>query len=201
MSRVDYEKDRIYFPRESLRRFKVSEKEIAAGQPTPEFIELMKFEVARAREWFERGLPLTKMVNRELALDVELFTRGGQEVLNAIERQEYDVLTSRPAISKPKKLWLVLRAAMGKISVSREVKRHPLQLSTAYGVCRHITRTQAKNFYYAFLVLPKRKRNALCSVYAFMRHADDIADDETVQRLQGGETFSADGWIASRGCR
>ena len=55
------------------------------------------------------------MVNRELALDVELFTRGGQEILNAIEAQGYDVLKSRPAISKPKKLWLVLRAAMGKL--------------------------------------------------------------------------------------
>ena len=61
-----------------------------------------------------------------------------------------------------------------------EKKHHPLQLSTAYGVCRHITRTQAKNFYYAFLVLPRRKRNALCAVYAFMRHADDISDDEKV---------------------
>jgi 15-cis-phytoene synthase len=75
--------------------------------------------------------------------------------------------------------------------VSREVKRHPLQLSTAYGVCRHITRTQAKNFYYAFLVLPKRKRNALCSVYAFMRHADDIADDETVPAAARRERLSA----------
>jgi phytoene synthase len=63
--------------------------------------------------------------------------------------------------------------------VSAEEKHHPLQLSSAYGVCRHITRTQAKNFYWAFLVLPRRKRNALCAVYAFMRHADDISDDET----------------------
>jgi phytoene synthase len=47
----------------------------------------------------------------------------------------------------------------------------------AYSVCRGITRTSAKNFYYAFLVLPKRKRQALCAVYAFMRRCDDIADD------------------------
>jgi len=49
----------------------------------------------------------------------------------------------------------------------------------AYSVCRHITRSSAKNFYYAFLVLPKRKRRALCAVYAFMRRCDDIADDPT----------------------
>lgn len=51
------------------------------------------------------------------------------------------------------------------------------QLAMAYSVCRGIARTAAKNFYYAFLVLPKRKREALCAVYAFMRRCDDIADD------------------------
>lgn len=53
----------------------------------------------------------------------------------------------------------------------------PAQLAMAYSVCRGITRSNAKNFYYAFLVLPKRKRQALCAVYAFMRRCDDIADD------------------------
>lgn len=51
------------------------------------------------------------------------------------------------------------------------------QLAVAYSVCRGITRSQAKNFYYGFLVLPKRKRQALSAVYAFMRRCDDIADD------------------------
>jgi 15-cis-phytoene synthase len=50
-------------------------------------------------------------------------------------------------------------------------------LVMAYSVCRGITRTAAKNFYYAFLVLPRRKREALCAVYAFMRRCDDLADD------------------------
>lgn len=56
----------------------------------------------------------------------------------------------------------------------------PEQLTIAYSVCRGITRANAKNFYYAFLVLPKRKRQALCAVYAFMRRCDDIADDPTL---------------------
>jgi 15-cis-phytoene synthase len=60
------------------------------------------------------------------------------------------------------------------------MQHHPLQLRTAYGVCRHITRSAAKNFYYGFLVLPAKKRNALSAVYAFMRHADDISDDPTL---------------------
>jgi 15-cis-phytoene synthase len=54
------------------------------------------------------------------------------------------------------------------------------QLHMAYSVCRGITRAQAKNFYYGFLVLPKRKRQALCAVYAFMRRCDDIADDPSL---------------------
>jgi 15-cis-phytoene synthase len=54
------------------------------------------------------------------------------------------------------------------------------QLAVAYSVCRGITRSAAKNFYYAFLVLPRPKRQALCAVYAFMRRCDDIADDATL---------------------
>ncbi len=54
------------------------------------------------------------------------------------------------------------------------------QLDMAYSVCRHIARSAAKNFYYGFLVLPRRKRNALSAVYAFMRRCDDIADDSTL---------------------
>ena len=53
----------------------------------------------------------------------------------------------------------------------------PPQLVMAYSVCKSITRQSAKNFYYGFLVLPRRKREALCAVYAFMRRCDDITDD------------------------
>lgn len=112
---VDYGKGRIYLPLESLQRFGVTEEDIANRRATPQFIEMMKFEVQRAREWFERGLPLVKKVNRELAIDLELFSRGGQEILNAIEKQGFDVLSRRPVISRPRKLWLVLRAAAGKL--------------------------------------------------------------------------------------
>jgi squalene synthase HpnC len=113
---VDYGKGRIYLPLEDLRRFGVAEEEIAAGRATPAFLDLMRFEVARARHWFAQGLPLAGKVDRELALDIELFTRGGQEILKAIERQGYDVLRRRPTISKPRKLWLVARAFLGKLA-------------------------------------------------------------------------------------
>jgi 15-cis-phytoene synthase len=57
-----------------------------------------------------------------------------------------------------------------------------LKIDAAYEKCTEIARRQAKNFYYAFLALPKLKRNAICAVYAFMRHADDISDDESRSR-------------------
>jgi squalene synthase HpnC len=112
---VDYGKGRIYLPLEDLRRFGVTGDDIAQRRVTPQFVALMKFEVERAREWFECGLPLIKKVNRELALDLDLFSRGGMEILRAIERQGFDVLRSRPVISKTRKLMLVARAAAGKL--------------------------------------------------------------------------------------
>jgi phytoene synthase len=67
------------------------------------------------------------------------------------------------------------------------------QLTMAYSVCRGITRANAKNFYYAFLVLPKRKREALCAVYAFMRRCDDIADDAGLSFAE--RRFKLDAWL------
>jgi phytoene/squalene synthetase len=77
----------------------------------------MRFEVQRAREWFELGLPLVKMVNRSLALDLELFSRGGLAILEAIEKQKYNVLARRPSLSKWDKAELALRALAGRIAL------------------------------------------------------------------------------------
>jgi phytoene synthase len=113
--REDAERGRIYLPAEDLRRFGVSEEVIGDGKNTSAFCEMIKFEVERAREWFTQGMPLIAKVDRALATDIELFSRGGQEILNAIERQNYAVLGRRPAISKTRKLALVARAALGKL--------------------------------------------------------------------------------------
>jgi len=112
---LDYAKGRIYLPLDDLHRFAVSEDDIAHQRNTGAFVEMMKFEVERAREWFRQGLPLIQKVSRELAVDIELFSRGGQEILNAIEAQGFAVLGRRPVISKPRKLALVARAALGKL--------------------------------------------------------------------------------------
>jgi len=111
---VDFAKGRIYLPLEDLQCHGVSEQDIAKQRNTQAFCALMEFEVERARDWFRRGLPLIQKVDRELAIDIELFSRGGQEILRAIERQQYAVLGRRPAISRSRKLALVARAAWGK---------------------------------------------------------------------------------------
>ena len=108
---VDYEKGRVYLPLDDLKRHGVSETDIAERRFTPEFREMMRFQVQRARDWFRRGHPLMGMVDRELAIDIELFSRGGEEILNCIGRQDYDVLRVRPAISKSRKLALLASAA------------------------------------------------------------------------------------------
>ena len=56
------------------------------------------------------------------------------------------------------------------------------QLEEAYAICRAIAKREAKNFYYAFLALPGGRKNAICAIYAFMRKADDLADDESLAR-------------------
>ena len=111
---VDYDKDRVYFPLDDMRRFGVDEATIANRNFTPQFRELMRYEVEYARQMFAQGMPLIGKVDRELALDLNLFSRGGLEILNAIEQQEYNVLRARPAISKGKKVALLLRALSDK---------------------------------------------------------------------------------------
>ena len=112
--RVDFAKGRVYLPQDDMRRLGVSDETIARGVATPEFRALLKFEVEYARHLFEQGLPLVGRVGRDLAVDLDLFSRGGLEILRAIERRGYDVLSARPAISKRTKLALALRALGGK---------------------------------------------------------------------------------------
>jgi 15-cis-phytoene synthase len=69
----------------------------------------------------------------------------------------------------------------------------PSQVAVAYSVCRSITRSSAKNFYYAFLVLPAAKRQALCAVYAYMRRCDDIADDFKIPAYERRQRLEA--WL------
>lgn len=75
-----------------------------------------------------------------------------------------------------------------------------MTIAEAYAVCRAIAQREAKNFYYAFRVLPEPKRNAMCAVYAFMRRADDIADDEAMPIVERRKVMArwVESWRAAR---
>ena len=115
----DFGRERIYLPLQDMRQYQVDEATIARRDPTPAFRALLRYEVDYARELFHRGLPLIAMVDRELALDLDLFSRGGLEILRAIEQRQYDVLTARPVISKTRKIALLVRALSAKTGLRR----------------------------------------------------------------------------------
>lgn len=106
----DFAIGRVYLPAEDRTRFGVSEDDIAAGRCTPAFRELMRFEVDRARGYFDRGAKLLPLLPRQARIDVDLFIRGGRAILRAIERIDYDVLSRRPEVSKWEKGKLLLGA-------------------------------------------------------------------------------------------
>jgi squalene synthase HpnC len=115
---VDLEKGRLYLPLEDARRHGCAVEDILARRATPAFRAAMKELTGWARGLFAEGLPLAGMVDRGLAVDIELFSRGGMKVLDKIEAWDYDVLTRRPSISRRERLWLLL-AAVARAVFSR----------------------------------------------------------------------------------
>ena len=105
---VDYLKDRIYIPLEDLQRFGYNEAELRNHLVNASFTALMRFEVARARELFERGKALHELVKGPGAADVELFSNGGLALLDSIEREGYDIFRKHITVSKSKKIALML---------------------------------------------------------------------------------------------
>jgi squalene synthase HpnC len=112
--REDFLRGRIYLPQDAMIVAGVDEAAIANQQATRAFRALMRDQIAYTRAMFRRGAKLIGMVDRELAVDLDLFTRGGLEILRAIEARKYDVLSARPTISKPRKALLLLHALAGR---------------------------------------------------------------------------------------
>ena len=105
---VDLLKDRVYIPLETMERHGYTVEELCARRFTPAFREVMREAVEKAHALFLEGLPLSRMVDRRLALDLDLFSRGGLRVLEKIARRDYDVLAARPAVSKAERVRLLL---------------------------------------------------------------------------------------------
>jgi len=107
---VDAKKDRIYLPLSLFEKHGYTERQLFAREFTPAFRQVMTEAVDKAQELFETGLPLVGMLDRRLAVDIDLFNRGGLRVLDKIRAQGYDVLKARPAISKSERVELLLKS-------------------------------------------------------------------------------------------
>jgi len=194
----DLAKGRIYIPLQALASHGLTETDVVQRQFDTRYVGLMKELIERTRGMFRAGLPLARLVDGALRVDIELFSRGGLAVLDAIEASGYDTLHHRPAISTWKQLQLLggalraklmtratsrdLDAAVGAgqvVGVREEGPRLPADgaVAASYEECNRIARAAHSSFYLAFFGLPKPKRNALCALYAFMRLVDDISDE------------------------
>ncbi|MBI4892833.1 MAG: squalene synthase HpnC [Acidobacteria bacterium] len=107
---VDLRKDRVYLPQHLFTQYGYRNEDLFALRFTPAFRSAMKDAVDFAQALFEEGLPLVAKLDRRLALDIDLFSRGGLKVLEKIREQGYDVLNARPSISKTERVALLLRS-------------------------------------------------------------------------------------------
>ncbi|HEY0265017.1 MAG TPA: squalene synthase HpnC [Granulicella sp.] len=111
----DYERGRRYVPAEEMRRFSATDEQIAERRFNADFWRLMQSLVERTRKMLHEGAAITGRVDRELAATLELFCKGGDAILDAIEAQGFDVLRQRPEVSKSRKARLLAGALAGKI--------------------------------------------------------------------------------------
>jgi squalene synthase HpnC len=115
---VDLEKDRVYLPAEALDRHGSSFDDVLARRATPGFRAALREAVGVARELFQQGLPLVRIVDRRLAVDLDLFSCGGLRILDKIEQQDYDIFTRRPRVTKTERVQLLL-SSLVRVAFSR----------------------------------------------------------------------------------
>jgi len=185
----DLEKGRIYIPLDAAAAHGLTEADIVERRFDDRYINLMKDLIVRTRALFAEGKPLAKMVDARLSVDLEMFSRGGLAVLDAIEASGYNTLHHRPSIGKAKQARLLGRALVTHMvarksdSTATALLRQAEQrfgrntvIERSYAECHHIARSSHSNFYYAFFLLPRKRRDGLAALYAFMRLVDDVAD-------------------------
>jgi len=115
---VDQGKDRVYLPLDLLARHNYTVEEMFARQFDDRFRDVMREAVGKARGFFITGLPLARMVNKRLSVDLELFSAGGMYVLDKIGKQNYDVLLRRPSISKMERAGLLI-GTLARVAFAR----------------------------------------------------------------------------------
>jgi DMSO/TMAO reductase YedYZ molybdopterin-dependent catalytic subunit len=105
----DLSRDRLYLPREDLRRFGYSEEDLRAHRRDPAFSELMRFEVERARSHYERGNAGISLLHRRGRFAVKVASDVYREILNRIEASDFDVFDHRTVVPASRKYWLTAR--------------------------------------------------------------------------------------------
>jgi squalene synthase HpnC len=111
----DAERGRRYVPAEAMLRFGVDEGQIVGRVFTPEFRSMMQGLVERTREMLLEGGEVSKHVDGDLAVTLDLFRKGGEAILNGITAENFDVLRGRPVVSKARKVMLLIEAFVGKL--------------------------------------------------------------------------------------
>ena len=109
---IDLQKDRVYLPLELLEKHEYSVEDLFAARFDARFKQVMREAVEVAEDLFRKGLPLIKMVDRRLALDLQLFSRGGMAILKKIRTQKYNVLQRRPHISKAERARILVQCLL-----------------------------------------------------------------------------------------
>ena len=112
----DFDIGRVYLPAEDRIRFGYGDDDLESRRFTPAFRDLLRFEVDRARMFFDQGESLVAMMPRDVRPDIDLFVRGGRAILRNIDAVGYDVWRVRPEVSKREKLGLLMRVLGGKIA-------------------------------------------------------------------------------------
>lgn len=171
---------RVYVPAEVRARYGVTVTDLDAEQASPALKRLTLELVSGARSYFTRGAPLEQQLPFPINRQIGLFRRGGLSILDAIERQQGDVLIRRPTVSRPVKLMLIATAALGGASkplAGAPVTTQHDSLLRSRAWCRKVARSQAGNFFPAFRLLPRDQFEGMCALYAFMRSTDDLADE------------------------
>jgi phytoene synthase len=111
--REDLENGRLYLPAEDLRRFGVTEGDLRAGTRTPAFLQLMRFESARARAYYDESRPLLALVHRPSRPSLNALIGIYSALLDRIEREDFDVFRRRVRLTALQKSWIVARALFG----------------------------------------------------------------------------------------
>ncbi len=111
----DQQIGRIYLPQDEMDKHGVTAEMLTRSSTPKSLRELLSRQCDRAEGFFRRGLPLAERVPRWLSADVKLFAHGGLATLDAIRRVDFDVLSQRPHVSKHRQLWMLAKAAVGRL--------------------------------------------------------------------------------------